>query len=115
MEVYQHSKTGNMYHVLDMVFPLFKDGDEYPTTFEYEAHCSENKDVLVPVYRTGNILWFGIETNSSLFDNKRAKVLYERGGEYWLRSLPEFHELVDIGGKLTPRFVKVVNSFQTSS
>lgn len=111
---YVHSKTGNIYQVLDMAFSRFQDGDDVPTDHHLIAHCSENKDVQVKVYKQGNIYWYVNETSSALHENNKTKVLYERDGVYWLRSVNDFNKVVDINGIQTPRFVKHSNVLQTS-
>lgn len=101
---YLHNKTGNTYTVIGLAFSRFQDTEEIPNFHHVIAHCSENKDVEVKVYKRGNIFWYVSDSEPALFENTKTKVLYERNGVYWLRSVTDFEKPVDINGILTPRF-----------
>lgn len=106
---YVHSKTGNIYTHYGVVIPL-----EFPDQIEaevfFEAYDSENKDVVVKVYKGATGLFYIPSENPDFTDNGELKVLYCRGDCFWMRTETMFHEVVEVNGIKTPRFKRVNKS-----
>lgn len=101
---YVHSKTGNVYNFLSMVYPTDVIPPNY--TMLFTAKCSETK-AAVKVYLQDDVHYFVSQDHPNLHEADKVKVLYERDSVMWLRTKDDFHKLVELNGELVPRFVKV--------
>jgi hypothetical protein len=101
-----HTKSNNTYTQYGLAHP-----EEFPADIianeRFLAYDSENKEVAVTCYIRDTSVFFIPSDNPKLFGNTDLKVLYERNGVYWLRSVDAFGELVDLNGQMTPRFKKL--------
>ena len=103
---YRHNKTGNLYTHYGLVQPTASLQLEQ-VSLSFHAHCCENKDVLVEVYYTPSGLYYVPNHQPLLYENDKPKVLYERNGVFWLRSVDDFEVLVELNGQRVPRFQRV--------
>jgi hypothetical protein len=101
-----HVKSNNTYTQYGFATP-----EEFPSDIianeRFIARDSEDKDLEVVCYIRGNSVFFIPSDNPKLFGNTDLKVLYERNGIFWLRSVGAFEELVEINGVQVPRFQKL--------
>lgn len=106
---YSHSKTGNIYTVLDTVYPSLIPLVESDIITTQTVLCCENKEVEVKIHLINTKYYYETSANPDLHENTSIKVLYERNGQKWLRSEKDFKKLVDINNVTIPRFVRLIN------
>lgn len=107
LEIWMHSKTQNTYVRYGLVKSVEKLGRLKTIPFGFIALDAENKSVEVPVIIHNGEFYFERSKNPKLFDNESDKILYERNGVFWLRSLSEWEEPVEVNGKTVDRFVRM--------